>query len=235
MTSNIALWYAARGTGIVAILLLTASVVLGILGPLRVSSSGWPRFALALLHRNVALLTATFLVVHIGSSVIDRYAGIGWMDAFLPFGSVYKPFWLGLGAAAFDLVIALIATSLLRPWINARLWRLVHWVAYVCWPVAMVHSLGTGTDTRKGWMLVVLAGCLGAVGIAALVRLSRGSRSPSVAEPDFPTVPPGPTARMQPARTGLPAAGRSGSVEASHGNMPGGTTRWTGRAQRGTR
>lgn len=176
MTNNIALWYAARGTGMVALMLLTATVVLGVMGPLRTSTRSLPRFAVALLHRNIALLTLVFLVVHIGSSVVDRYAGIGWMDALVPFGSVYRPFWLGLGAAAFDLLIALIVTSLLRPWINQRLWRAVHWLAYACWPVAMVHALGTGTDAWHGWTLLVTLGCLGAVAVATVIRMVRAGR-----------------------------------------------------------
>ena len=174
--NTMALWYAARATGIVSLLLLTASVVLGILGRLGVSTPGWPRFAIASVHRNIGLLTVSFLAVHIGSSVIDAYAGISWLDAIVPFGSVYRPFWLGLGAVAFDLMIALIATSLLRPRINARLWRAVHWTSYLCWPVAMIHSLGTGTDT-SGWALIVELSCLAAVGAAGLGRIAANGRT----------------------------------------------------------
>ena len=173
MTNNIALWYMARATGMVALLLLTVSVVLGVLGPLRVSTPNWPRFALALLHRNLTLVTLAFLVVHIGSSVVDSYAGIGWFDAIIPFASVYRPLWLGLGAIAFDLIIALIVTSLLRPRINQRFWRALHWLAYVCWPFALLHGLGTGTDARHGWTLLLTLGCVGAVGIAWFIRLVR--------------------------------------------------------------
>ena len=169
---NIGLWYAARATGLVALLLLTVSVVWGVLSSTRTGPPGWPRFTVPLLHRNLSLLTLAFLAVHIGSSVIDRYAGIGWLDALLPFTSVYRPVWLGLGAVAFDLVLALLITSLLRPRINVRLWRAVHWSAYLCWPVALVHALGTGTDSRGGWPLIVTAGCFAAVAVAVVYRLT---------------------------------------------------------------
>ena len=171
MTNNIALWYAARATGLVALLLLTATVVGGIAGASRARPLGWPRFAVHLLHRNISLLTVVFLAVHIASSVIDQYAGIGWLDTVLPFASVYKPFWLGLGAIAFDLILALVVTSLLRPRINARLWRAVHWVAYPCWPLALVHALGIGTDAGSGWPLAIGLGCVVAVGGAGVYRL----------------------------------------------------------------
>jgi DMSO/TMAO reductase YedYZ heme-binding membrane subunit len=165
----------------VALLLLTATMVWGMLGPARLGAGPYapaatpsrsPRFIVTLLHRNLALLTVAFLVVHIGSSVIDTFAGIGWLDAFIPFVSVYKPFWLGLGAIAFDLLLALVVTSLLRARISARLWRGLHWFAYLCWPVALVHGLGIGTDSRGGWPLLATLACCAAVAIAGLYRLS---------------------------------------------------------------
>lgn len=173
MGNSVALWYTARATGVVSLLLLTVSVLLGVLGPLRVSTPRWPRFTLTLLHRNVSLLTATFLVVHVASSIVDTYAGIGWLDAIVPFGSVYKPFWLGLGAIALDLMVALVATSLLRRRLGQRAWRAVHWTAYLVWPLAVVHALGTGTDARGGWTLFLTLGCLAAVVAAGSTRLLR--------------------------------------------------------------
>ncbi len=175
MTHSVALWYVARATGLVSLLLLTASVTLGVVTRLGISAQGWPRFSLAAVHRSISLLTATFLAVHITSSVIDSYAGIGWLDAIVPFGSVYRPVWLGLGAIALDLLTALVATSLLRPHINVRLWRAVHWVSYLCWPLAMVHALGTGTDNH-GWALLVALGCLAVVGAAGVSRILTGGR-----------------------------------------------------------
>jgi methionine sulfoxide reductase heme-binding subunit len=181
VTDNIALWYAARATGLVALMLLTATVVWGIVGSTRTAPGSAaqaagpgrsPRFLLTLLHRNLSLLTVAFLAVHIGSSVIDRYAGIGWMDAVLPFGSVYKPMWLGLGAAAFDLLLAIVVTSLLRSRIGVRTWRALHWFAYLCWPVALLHAVGIGTDSRGGWPLLITVGCFAAVAISGLYRLS---------------------------------------------------------------
>jgi len=172
MTDNIGLWYAARATGMVALLLITATMVWGTLASARTGPRRWPRFTVNLLHRNLSLLTLAFLAVHIGSSVVDRYAGIGWLDALVPFGSVYKPLWLGLGAAALDLLLALVVTSLLRPRIGVRWWRAVHWMAYLCWPVALVHAIGTGTDSRGGWPLILAVGCVITVVAAGVYRLT---------------------------------------------------------------
>ena len=169
-----ALWYLARGSGVVAMLLLTAAVALGIVTSVRWSSPRWPRFVVEFLHRNVALLTVVFLVIHIATVVVDGFAPIGWKDAVLPFASAYRPLWLGLGAVAFDLILALVATSLLRHRIGHRTWRVLHWFAYVCWPVAMVHGLGTGTDTKVGVVLIVNVVCVVAVLAAVWWRLAVG-------------------------------------------------------------
>jgi predicted ferric reductase len=154
-TAPKALWYLTRGTGVVTLLLLTTSVVLGIVTSMRWSSERWPRFVIEWLHRNVSLVVLVFLGVHIGSAVIDGFVPLRWLDAVVPFSSAYKPLWVGLGAVAFDLLIAVVVTSLVRLRIGYSAWRIVHWTAYACWPLAVVHSIGTGSDTAHGWILVV--------------------------------------------------------------------------------
>src|SRR5690349_9921838 len=104
------LWYLSRGTGAVALLLLTVSVVLGILDQRRWRPRGTPRFVLDALHRNVSLLVLALLALHIASSLIDSFAPIRLVDAFVPFASAYRPVWLGLGALAFDLLLAVAIT-----------------------------------------------------------------------------------------------------------------------------
>ncbi len=172
-------WYFARGTGIVALLLLTAIMVLGILGPLRVSSRTFPRFALQTLHRDLSLLAVAVIAVHVLASVLDGFVPIHLQDAVIPFGAGYRPLWLGLGAVAFDLMLALILTSLLRVRLGFRTWRWVHWLAYVSWPVAVAHGLGTGSDAAAAWSLLLTFACVLAVTGAALARLSRAIDIPA--------------------------------------------------------
>jgi hypothetical protein len=166
------LWYLTRGSGLVALVLLTGSVVLGILEVKRWSTERWPRFVTAGLHKNLSLLAVVFLGIHIATTVVDGFAPIGWLDAVVPFRSGYRPLWLGLGAIAVDLLIALVVTSLLRRRIGYRAWRAVHWAAYACWPIAVLHGLGTGSDTRLGLVLALNVACLAAVVLAVWWRLA---------------------------------------------------------------
>lgn len=171
---NQALWFASRATGLVSLLLLSATIVIGAGTSGRFASSRWPRFAVVALHRNLSLLALVFLAVHIGGAVIDPYAGIRWADAVIPFVSTYQPFWLGLGAVAIDLTIAVVVTSVFRLRMPLRLWRAVHWAGYGMFPVAVAHGLGiSGPDSRLGWVLVWFALCAMAVGTAVWWRANR--------------------------------------------------------------
>ena len=168
------LWYLTRGTGIVALLLLTAVVVLGVSGTSRWSTERLPRFVVAGLHRNLSLLSIVFLALHVLTTIGDGFAPIGLKDAVIPFASPYRPVWLGLGTVAFDLLLALTVTSMLRGRLGLRTWRAVHWLAYAAWPIALVHALGTGSDARVGWMALLAAVCTGAVAVAVLWRVAAG-------------------------------------------------------------
>ena len=167
------LWYASRGTGAVSMLLLTVSVLLGIGTTVRWQSAVWPRYFNPTLHRNVSLMVICFLAVHIGAALLDPYARLGLGDALIPFTSRYRPVWLGLGVVSAEVTVALVLSSALQPLIGYRLWRWIHWLAYGAWPIAVLHSLGTGSDVHAGWFLWLTAACVAAVWIALVVwRLS---------------------------------------------------------------
>ncbi len=168
-----ALWYLTRGSGVVTLLLFTLSMALGML-----TSIGWTpkRLALAVpvaLHRNVSMLSVAFLAIHIVTTVVDGYAPIRWVDSIVPFISAYHPITLGLGALAFDLLLALIITSALRAKISFSSWRLVHWFAYACWPIAVLHGFLIGTDRNERWMLLVDVACVALIGGLAVWRSLR--------------------------------------------------------------
>ncbi|HEY2282741.1 MAG TPA: ferric reductase-like transmembrane domain-containing protein [Solirubrobacteraceae bacterium] len=167
-------WYLTRSTGAVALLLLTAAVVLGVVDVRRFSTPRWPRFVVDALHRNVALLAMVFLCLHILTSVLDSFAPISLIDAVVPFAGSYRPFWLGLGAVAFDLLIAVTLTSLLRQRMGYASWRAIHWLTYASWPIALLHGFGTGSDVTDTWLLALSIICLVAVLASVIVRVTDG-------------------------------------------------------------
>lgn len=166
-----ALWYAARSTGYVSLMLLTAILALGIITSMRWSNRDWPRFVSQALHRNLSLVVLVFLLIHIVTSVADPFAGISMLNATAPFTGSYRPLWLGLGVVSAELLLALTVTSLLRQRIGFAAWRVIHWTAYACWPLALLHTLGTGSDVRSVWAVLLSIACVGVVVAAIAWRL----------------------------------------------------------------
>ena len=160
---NSALWYLGRGTGVVSLLLLTIVVILGIVTRSGRSVLGLPRFGLVALHRSASLMAVTTLAIHVISMIADPYAQIRLVDAVLPFRAGYRPLWVGLGTLSLDLMVALVATSLLRQRLGPRMWKAIHWSAYAMFPFAVMHAAGSGTDVDFTWMRAVLIGCSAAV------------------------------------------------------------------------
>ena len=176
------LWYTTRGAGAVSLLLLSAVVVLGVLSSLRFEVPSWPRFLTTGLHRNLSLTAVVFLALHIVTAVVDPFTHLGWVAALVPFSSYYRTFWLGLGVIAFELLAAVTVTSLVRGFIGHSAWRLIHWLSYASWPVAVVHGFGTGTDALSAWMLTIDVICIVAVVGSAVARLTMHSPDPLAAD-----------------------------------------------------
>ena len=182
ITSSTALWYASRDTGVIALALLTVVMVLGMVINRQGRLPGLPRYGATSLHRSVSLLSVVFVVLHVVTALADPYVTVGIAASVVPFVSPYEPFWLGLGAVSADLMLALIVTSLLRGHLPRRVWRVVHWLAYLSWPVAFAHSVGSSPDLRHGWLLDLGAACLLAVLAATLWRVSAARRVPPLAQ-----------------------------------------------------
>jgi sulfoxide reductase heme-binding subunit YedZ len=167
-------WFLARATGYISLVLVTLSMVLGIGSSTRMSTSGWPRFVTQALHRNVSLFVLVLLAIHIATVILDDFVTITILDSFVPFVGSYRPFWLGIGVVSSDLLIAIAVTSELRHRIGYDTWRAIHWTSYLCWPLAIVHTLGTGSDTRKGWAIWLVVACVALVLLALVWRIIEG-------------------------------------------------------------
>ena len=184
------LWYATRGAGMVSLVLLTVVGCLGMLTVGRWQRPGWPRFLTAELHSNLALLSIAFLAIHILIAVLDPYTELGLGAALVPFSSLYRRFWLGLGGVAMYLLGAVIVSSLLRARLGRRAWRAVHWLSSAMWPIAVLHGLGTGTDGGDLWGQLVVGACVLAVGCSLAWRIA----ATRAARVEMDAVLPGPRA-----------------------------------------
>jgi methionine sulfoxide reductase heme-binding subunit len=180
-----ALWFVSRASGLALLTAISATVALGVAARLGSAPKRWSRLALGELHRTLALFLVSFLVLHVATAIGDPYVTIGWAATVLPFASPYRTLAIGLGALAVDLGGAVLITSLVRRRLGYRSWRAVHWLAYLAWPVAFVHSITAGQDLRIWWVALVEWGCAVVVSTALVARLLSWWRGPdaSSAEP----------------------------------------------------
>ncbi len=169
--SSPTLWYTSRAAGIVTLVLLTIVMAFGIMTATRVGNDQMPRFAVAELHRRLSLLTAVFVLLHVLTTAVDSYVPTGFLSIILPGASSYKTVWVAFGTVAFDLMVAVIVTSLLRQRISHDAWRAIHWLSYLMWPVALIHTIMIGTDMKRLWMDALVVACVGLVVAALLWRI----------------------------------------------------------------
>lgn len=181
-----ALWYLGRGSGVAALGMLTVAVLLGVAARSGRPVAGLPRFAVGRLHRSSTLLAVIFLGVHIAALTLDPDAQLRLVDWVLPFAGAQRPAWLGLGTLAVDLLAAVLATSALRHRLGPRTWRTIHWLAYAAWPLALLHTLGDGSDTGSGWLRILAASCAALVAAALAWRASSTfrRRTPDITLPN---------------------------------------------------
>lgn len=172
MTTGTALWYASRATGVISLVLFSLVAILGILVNRQGRLPGLPRFAVTGLHRNLSLLMVAFLGIHIITAIADGYVEIPWLSTVVPFTSGYERLWIGLGTVAVDLVAAVIVTSLLRSRLAPSVWRAVHFLSYLSYPVTVVHGMRASTDLQSGWLLALTVATVFAVFIAVVYRIT---------------------------------------------------------------
>lgn len=162
-----ALWALGRGTGVVALVMFTMSLVLGIAARSGRSLPALGRVGVSDLHRTAALTGAGLVAIHLTSLLFDPFAQLRVVDFVLPFLASYRPLWLGLGTLTVDVLVVVTVVSLLRQRVGPRVFRVVHGATYVLWPMALLHALGSGTDAGTTWFRGLAAVCVAAV-LAAL-------------------------------------------------------------------
>lgn len=167
------LWYLSRGSGVLLLVLFSLVMALGVAIKLGSAPRWLARFSVAQLHRSLSLFAVALLALHVVTALLDPYVTIGWAATVLPFGSPYRTLAIGLGTLAVDIGGAVLLTSLVRDRLGFRAWRVVHWLAYLAWPAAFVHSLMAGNDLHVWWVALAECASVTMVAAAIIVRLLR--------------------------------------------------------------
>jgi len=173
VTSNPVDWYAIRASGLVAYLLLTAVVAVGLALAGKERLRRWPRFALADVHRFGSLLVGLFVSLHVLTLTLDAYLPFTVGQLVVPFASSYRPLWTGLGVAGAELLLALALTNRFRQRLSYRFWRRAHYLTFVVWAAATAHGIGAGTDSSAGWNVAVYGVSVSLVAGLVVRRVAR--------------------------------------------------------------
>jgi methionine sulfoxide reductase heme-binding subunit len=165
------IWYTSRVSGVIALVMLTLVIVLGILISTRVGGRRVGRFEITEMHRSISLIAMIFVGIHVVTTVIDTYVNINWISAVVPMTSSYKRLPVAIGTVAIDFMLAVWLSSQLKERLDPRAWRAIHFSSYASFVAAAIHSYLVGTDERSLWGLVVLGSCVAMVLLATLWRI----------------------------------------------------------------
>jgi methionine sulfoxide reductase heme-binding subunit len=173
LTSSPADWYAARAAGVVAYLILSGVVILGLTMAGKRTLRRWPQFAIEDIHRFGGLLVGAFVTTHVITIAVDSWLPFSIPSLIVPLLSTYRPIWVGLGIVAAELLLALAVTNHYRRRLPHRFWRSAHYLNFAVWGAATLHGIGTGTDRSSPWLLALYALAASSVGAAIVWRLFR--------------------------------------------------------------
>ena len=188
--ANYVWWLAARSAGIVAFLLVATAVIIGLFLSANISRRPGLKRNLVKVHQQVALAALATIAAHGTLLLGDKWLKAGVTGITIPFTIAYRPVWTGLGILAGYLAVALGPTFYLRRRIGARRWRLVHRATVLVYALAVLHSLGSGTDGGAPWFTAIVIAT--SIPIAVLLALRwRPKPARRVQAPPQPT----PTAR----------------------------------------
>jgi methionine sulfoxide reductase heme-binding subunit len=206
VTSNPAIWYAARASGVAAYVVLSVVVSLGIGLGGKAQSRRWPRFSVEEIHRFGGLLVGSLIGIHVLAIAADSFLPFSLTQLLVPFTSRYRPLWTGLGIAAAEILLALAITNHYRRRLPYGVWRKAHYLNFAVWTLASLHGLMAGTDRGATWLAILYGVCVAIVVMLLFWRFGgHVLRSPRVATAGLVTVVALPLLIMGPLRHSPPA------------------------------
>lgn len=176
-------WITSRAAGSMALLLTSASVVVGLMIGSGRRGGGIDRRDLRTLHEVLSLSGLAMVALHGVSLLGDSYLNPGLAGVAVPFAGSYRPLWTGIGIIAGYGMAALGLSYYLRARIGVSRWKRLHRLTAVFWVAALAHTAGAGTDAGQAWFLIltgsVVLPAVALLTIRTLARLPRADTDPA--------------------------------------------------------
>lgn len=168
-------WLASRAAGVCAMVLVSASVGLGLATAARLFPPRMRRAVVAM-HQQTALAALMSITAHAALLLPDRWLHPGLAGVAVPFAIGYRPAATALGILAGYLAALLGLSFYARRRIGPRLWRRLHMATLAVYVMSLVHAFTAGTDAATAWMRALLALSVAPIAALFLVRLVAGTR-----------------------------------------------------------
>jgi sulfoxide reductase heme-binding subunit YedZ len=164
-------WIASRAFGVVALVMVAISVGMGLAMAMRAAKGPGAMARLKQAHEATALTALLLIAAHGVVLLGDTYLRPGLAGIAIPFVMAHRPVWTGLGVVGGWLAAILGLTFYARRWIGPKLWRQMHRWTLAVYVLAVIHTLGAGTDARSIWLLAIVIATAAPVAVMAAVRL----------------------------------------------------------------
>jgi sulfoxide reductase heme-binding subunit YedZ len=171
-------WLISRASGVVAVVLLSVAVLLGLAMAARALRHPARRRAAMKLHEDIALVALAAIAVHGLALLGDTWLKPGLRGITVPFSMSYRPTFTGLGIIAGYLALLLGPSFYLRRRIKARRWRKLHRLTPAAWIMAAIHTIGAGTDGGSLWLRATVLAPLPVLAYLLILRLLGGVTAP---------------------------------------------------------
>jgi sulfoxide reductase heme-binding subunit YedZ len=169
------LWYLTRTTAVAAYIVLTLSVIFGILRPIARTAAERLPWTVDELHSFLATLTGVLVLGHLLTILLDSYVPFTLTNFLVPGQQPYRQptanLGVNLGVFALYALVLVLLSSWVRRRIPYRAWRGVHYTSFIVFTLVTLHGLLVGSDASEAWLRAVYAGAAGAVGFLTLMRL----------------------------------------------------------------
>ena len=163
-------WILARASGLTAYVLLTLSVLWGIVVKSRPFGSRFRQAAVVDTHRTLAALGLGALVIHATSLALDKTVRMPVQALFIPGLSHYRPYSVAAGVLTAELMVIVYASFAMRKRMGFKNWRRLHWITYALFAGGTAHGLLSGSDSGRTWALAIYICAVAAVAAAATWR-----------------------------------------------------------------
>lgn len=176
-------WETARASGLLAYILFTGSVAVGLALTQHWQNREWPRLINAEMHNFLALVGLVFTGVHVLAVLVDPFTHFSVFQVVTPFVSSYRPIWMGLGITGLYLGFAILISTWLRPKIGYVWWRRLHVLTLLAFALVTVHGIATGSDTRTWYGVIIYGGAVALVGTLLIKRLMEPATAQAKSHP----------------------------------------------------